>query len=171
MRITLALAFDERVFPTILNVLARQNARIFREQKLPMLYRSNVRYEREDTELWCDVINTYAQGVEDCDGLSAVRAGEIMAYGWRALHPDYLAPTNEVLRQHAASRATARFLPTGFAEAKRLNLRQIRAEVFLATRTAPGEGGLFHCLVRYRVNGRWYEDDPSARLGMYDRSS
>ena len=171
MRITLGVAFDERLFPTLLNVLARQNYRIHFEQRLPMLYRAGIRYQREDEELWLDVINTYAQGHEDCDGLSACRAGEIMAYGWRALDPEYLAPTDLVLKQHMATRSTGRFLRTGFADAKRLGLRRIPAEVFLSTRTEPGQGGLFHCLVRYRVNGRWFEDDPSARLGMYDRSS
>ncbi|HNC98489.1 MAG TPA: hypothetical protein PKW90_20325, partial [Myxococcota bacterium] len=27
----------------------------------------------------------------------------------------------------------------------------------------------YHCLVRYKLAGRWFYDDPSARLGMYGR--
>ena len=39
-------------------------------------------------------------------------------------------------------------------------------------RTGPGLRSIVFavcCLVRYRVGGRWYLDDPSARLGMLDR--
>ena len=38
--------------------------------------------------------------------------------------------------------------------------------VMLTTRSTPDAPGLYHCIVRYRVGGRWHRDDPSARLGM-----
>ncbi|MBK7759539.1 MAG: hypothetical protein IPI35_24710 [Deltaproteobacteria bacterium] len=111
------------------------------------MYQSGVVYKRETTETWSDYINLLAQGWEDCDSLAAARAGELLARGARALSSG----------------------DGGYKEAKRLKLRRIRAEVFLRTRSRPDEPGLYHCLVRYRVGGRWYFDDPSARLGMLDR--
>ena len=148
MDITVALAFSEQDAVSLLNWLARVNARILRENPgLPGVYESGVVYKRETTETWSDYINLLAQGWEDCDSLAAARAGELLARGARAL-----------------SRGDG-----GYEEAKRLGLRRIRAEVFLRTRSKPDEPGLYHCLVRYRVGGRWYFDDPSARLGMLDR--
>ena len=148
MNITVALAFSEQDAVSLLNWLARVNARILRENPgLPGLYASGVVYKRETTETWSDYINLLAQGWEDCDSLAAARAGELLARGARALSKG----------------------DGGYKEARRLGLRRIRAEVFLRTRSPPDEPGLYHCLVRYRVGGRWYFDDPSARLGMLDR--
>ena len=148
MDITVALAFSERDAVSLLNWLARVNARILQENPgLPGLYQARVVYKRETTETWSDYINLLAQGWEDCDSLAAARAGEILARGSKALSSG----------------------DGGYKEAKRLRLRRIRAEVFLRTRSHPDEPGLYHCLVRYRVGGRWYFDDPSARLGMLDR--
>src|SRR5690606_13148357 len=84
---------------------------------------------------------------EDCDGLAAARAGELMARGVDALRPG----------------------DGGYEEARRAALRAIPAEVMLRTRTTAREPGLYHCVVRYQVAGRWYRDDPSARLGMNGR--
>ena len=148
MNITVALAFSEWECVSLLNWLAGVNARILRENPgLPGLYRSGVVYKRETEETWSDYINLLAQGWEDCDSLAAARAGELLARGHRALRAG----------------------DGGYKEARRLGLRRIRAEVFLRTRTKPDEPGLYHCLVRYRVGGRWHLDDPSARLGMLDR--
>lgn len=148
MDITVALAFSEQDAVSLLNWLARVNARILRENPgLPGLYASGVVYKRETTETWSDYINLLAQGWEDCDSLAAARAGELLARGARALSKG----------------------DGGYKAARRLGLRRIHAEVFLRTRTAPDQPGLYHCLVRYRVGGRWYFDDPSARLGMLDR--
>ena len=148
MDITVALAFSEQDAVSLLNWLARTNARILRENPgLPGLYRSGVVYKRETTETWSDYINLLAQGWEDCDSLAAARAGELMARGAGALAPG----------------------DGGYKEAKKARLRRIRAEVFLRTRARPDQPGLYHCLVRYRVGGRWHLDDPSARLGMLDR--
>ena len=148
MDITVALAFSEQDAVSLLNWLARTNARILRENPgLPGVYQSGVVYKRETTETWSDYINLLAQGWEDCDSLAAARAGEILARGHRALRPG----------------------DGGYKAAKRKKLTRLQAEVFLRTRTKPDEPGLYHCLVRYRVGGRWYFDDPSARLGMLDR--
>lgn len=148
MNITVALAFSEQDAVSLLNWLARTNARILRENPgLPGLYASGVVYRRETDETWSDYINLLAQGWEDCDSLAAARAGELLARGQSALAPE----------------------DGGYREAKRRKLRRIPAEVFLRTRARPDAPGLYHCLVRYRVGGRWYYDDPSARLGMLDR--
>ena len=148
MLITLKVAFGEQAILRILNFLAKEDARIFRRYPdLPGLYESGVFYKRETRETWCDYLALLAQGHEDCDGLSAARAGELMARGWRALAPS----------------------DPGYRAARRLRLRSIPAEVFMTTRVRPGESGMYQCVTRYRVADRMYRDDPSARLGMHGR--
>ena len=147
MRIAVKLAFDENAALRLLNWLARENARILRRHpELPGLYDAGVVYRRERRETWCDYLNLLARGHEDCDGLAAARAGELLARGSRALRPG----------------------DGGYAEARARRLRSIEAETMLRTRTREGKPGLYHVIVRYRVGNRWYRDDPSARLGMYD---
>ncbi len=153
MNIVIRLAFEENAAVRLLNWLAGENAIIFSMRakngryKYKGVYQSGVRYQRESSEIWSDWIYTQLAGVEDCDALAAARAGELIARGARALTP-------------ADGDA--------FWHAKRIgNPGTFRAEVFLRTRTRPGEPGMFHCLVRYKVGNRWYVDDPSARLGMY----
>lgn len=149
MKIAVKLSFDEKAAVRLLNWLGRENARIFRTRPdLPGLYESGVVYRREAEETWCDYLNLLAQGHEDCDGLAAARAGELLARGWRAL-----------------GRGDG-----GHADSVRTKPDSIRAEVMLRTRSPQGRPGLYHCIVRYRVAGRWYRDDPSARLGMGRRS-
>ena len=88
MIIKVALTFNERDAVSLLNWLARCNARLLRERpRLPLLYRTSVRYGREEEETWSDFIQLLAQGWEDCDALAAARAGELLARGWRALSP------------------------------------------------------------------------------------
>lgn len=146
MRIAVKLAFDELAAVRLLNWLARENALLLRERpELPLLYESGVVYRREKNEVWCDYLNLLTQGHEDCDALSAARAGELLARGWTALAPG----------------------DPGYRHARNTRPASIRAEVFLRTRVRPGRVGLYHCVTRYRLNGRWLMDDPSARLGMY----
>ncbi len=146
MRIAVKLAFDEQAAVRFLNWLAQENALLLRERpELPLLYESGVVYRREKNEVWCDFLNLLAQGHEDCDALSAARAGELMAKGWKALAPG----------------------EPGYRYAHKARLASIRSEVFLRTRVRPGRVGLYHCVTRYRLKGRWLVDDPSARLGMY----
>lgn len=145
MKIAVKLAFDERGALRLLNWLAQENAIIVRAQpELPLLYDSGVVYRRELDETWCDYLNMLAQGHEDCDGLAAARAGELLARGANALRPG----------------------EEGHAEARRAGLATIPAEVMLTTRSRPDAPGLYHCIVRYRVGRNWHRDDPSARLGM-----
>ena len=145
MKISVKLAFDEQAALRLLNWLARENAILLRAQPdLPLLYDSGVTYRREVDETWCDFLNMLAQGHEDCDGLAAARAGELMARGVRALREG----------------------DEGFAAANAARSASIPAEVMLTTRSEPDAPGLYHCVVRYRVGSRWFRDDPSARLGM-----
>ena len=147
MIIKVALTFNERDAVSLLNWLARCNARLLRERpSLPLLYATSVRYEREEEELWSDYIQLLAQGWEDCDALASARAGELIARGWKALTPG----------------------DPGYAAAKAANLTTIPAEVALTTSVRQGEHGLYHCVVRYVVNGTVWFDDPSARLGMLE---
>ena len=145
MKIAVKLSFDEKAAVRLLNWLARENARILQSRPdLPGLYQAGVVYRREADETWCDYINLLAQGHEDCDGLAAARAGELLAKGIDAMRPG----------------------DDGFAEARRAGLSTIPAEVMLTTRSRPDAPGLYHCIVRYRVGRTWHRDDPSARLGM-----
>jgi hypothetical protein len=145
MRIAVKLAFHERAAVRLLNWLAQENARILRVQPdLPLLYDSGVTYRRELDETWCDYLNMLAQGHEDCDELASARAGELIARGVAALRPG----------------------DDGFEAAQRSRPASIPAEVMLTTRSEPENPGLYHCIVRYRIDGTWFRDDPSARLGM-----
>ncbi len=145
MIIKVALTFNERDAVSLLNWLARCNARLLRERpSLPLLYATSVKYGREEEELWSDYIQLLAQGWEDCDALASARAGELIARGWKALSPR----------------------DPGYASAKAAGLTTIPAEVALTTSVREGEHGLYHCVVRYVVNGTAWYDDPSARLGM-----
>ena len=145
MIIKVALTFNERDAVSLLNWLARCNARLLRERpSLPLLYATSVKYGREEEELWSDYIQLLAQGWEDCDALASARAGELIARGWKALSPR----------------------DPGYASAKAAGLTTIPAEVALTTSVREGEHGLYHCVVRYVVNGTAWFDDPSARLGM-----
>ena len=142
------LTFRETGAVSLLNWLGRENARqLVTDPNLPGLYDSGVRYRRETEETWSDYRNLLAQGWEDCDALAAARAGELVARGARAL-----------------GRGDG-----GYADATRLRLTTIPAQVFMRTRTERGRPGLYHCLVRYRVGATIHFDDPSARLGMLDR--
>ena len=145
MKIAVHLAFHEGGAVRLLNWLAGENARILRARPdLPGLYESGVTYVREQDESWPDYLNMLAQGHDDCDGLAAARAGELLGRGWRALAPD----------------------EPGYDAARQRRLKSIKAQVFLKTRSEPGSPGLYHCLVRYRIGRQTFVDDPSARLGM-----
>jgi len=145
--VTIKVAFGEQSLLRLLNWLADENRRILQAHPdLPGLYESGVYYEREKRETWCDYLMMLAQGHEDCDGLSAARAGELMARGAAALQPG----------------------DGGYREAKALGLTSIRAECIMTTRVKPGESGLYHCVTAYKVGANVYRDDPSARLGMLD---
>lgn len=65
--------------------IARHNARRIREKNLPPLYKSGVRYKTEGSpELWWDAEEILAHGHDDCEGLAAYRAGELINRGYDA---------------------------------------------------------------------------------------
>lgn len=146
MDIIVRLAFDERGSLRLLNWLAYENAIILTQRpELPLLYDSHVFYETETTETWSDCLSTLNAGVEDCDSLSAWRAGELMARGHRALHP----------------------WSDGYRYAQAHRPAHIAADCVLKTRSSTDRpGGLYHCITRYFLGSHTYYDDPSARLGM-----
>lgn len=153
MDILLKLVHNERYNVALLNGLARHNAALMGDRPdLPLLYESGVVYRRERIETWSDVVWTYRQGWEDCDALSAIRAGELIARGGQAMRPG----------------------DAGYERCHRL--KAIHAEVFLETpiETPENGPGTYHCVTRYQavLPGRarpdlpWFVDDPSLRLGM-----
>ena len=147
MKIMLKIAFGEQGILRLLNALRDENVREMRHylrlgHPLPLLYRSGIRYVRKAVETWCDAITANAVGVEDCDGLSAYRAAELVAVGGKALTPG----------------------DGGYEQGRKLP--SLPAEVYMTTRVPEGQTGLYHCVVRYKVGGKVYRDDPSARLGM-----
>ena len=146
MKVTINMAFSEPGALRLLNWLADENERILSEMPyLPALYDSGVQYRRETGgEVWCDYLTMLSRGHEDCDGLSAARAGELRARGYKALRPG----------------------DGGYRAAREQKLKTIGAWVMLKTRSPEDRPGLYHCIVRYKVGNRWYRDDPSARLGM-----
>lgn len=149
MDIIIRLAFHEHGALRLLNYLAYENAIIFVQRpELPNLYDSRVRYRREKREIWSDVLNTLRAGHEDCDALSAWRAGELIARGADALLP----------------------FDDGYKEARREKLTHIAADcIFKTPSDKKNPGGLYHCITRYWVGKNQYYDDPSARLGMNGR--
>ena len=143
--ILLMMTKTERGLVALLNFMAQHNAELLRERDdLPGLYESGVVYEREKTELWCDYLALLERGAEDCDGLAAARAGELIARGWSTLTP----------------------IDGGYEDAQRLRPSSIPAWVVLRTRGQHGQANLYHCITVYSVGGKLYRDDPSARLGM-----
>lgn len=146
MRVSVRLFFDEEAAARLSRFMTLENVAILRDRPdIPLLYRSHVVYRREAEETWSDCLTTLLQGWEDCDSLSTWRAAELRVNGWRALEPGY------------------RSWPVALANRP----RHIHAETEIRTRSPEGEVGNYHVLVRYRLGGRWFYDDPSARLGMY----
>ena len=139
--------WDEQEVLRQLQQLARRNARWLRlNRSTPLLYDSGVIYRTEAEETFRDVYNTLKNGDEDCDSLAAWRAGEILARGSAAFAPG----------------------DPGWSAVRRSGVKTtIPAEVMLTTRARAGTtGNMYHAIVRYQVNGKWIEEDPSERLGM-----
>lgn len=169
MDYTVRLAFAEGSALRLLNWLAAENARMIRalderallrgESGIPGIYESGVVYRPEAEEIWSDALMTMVEGHEDCDALAAWRAGELLARGAAALRPH---DPRDPVRYPGDG---------GFEEAMAQGLPSIPAEVYLSTNGEKFDTNLYHCVVRYNVGGRWYADDPSARLGMLSLGS
>ena len=75
------------------DAIARHNAKQIRTEGLPCLYKSGVRYKTEGSpEKWWDAKEILRHGHDDCEGLAAYRAGELILEGidakvWTRLIP------------------------------------------------------------------------------------
>ena len=147
LKISLNVVWGEKKAVRLLQWLANENAALMAAHPdWPLLYDSGVFYRREKgRELWLDVAGILEQGHDDCDGLAAARAGELMARGWKAMRPG----------------------DEGWDYANRHRPEHIQSEIYLRTRTTPDKPGLYHVVPRYKLGDTWFKDDPSARLGMY----
>lgn len=78
---------DNQALPVreVNQAIAFHNANRILSQGLPKLYSSGVRYKVEGApELWWDYEEQLARGHDDCEGLAATRAGELMLEGYDA---------------------------------------------------------------------------------------
>lgn len=78
---------DDQAMPVreVNQAIAVHNARRIREKNLPPLYKSGVKYKVEGSpELWWDAEEILRNGHDDCEGLAAYRAGELLAKGFDA---------------------------------------------------------------------------------------
>lgn len=78
---------DDQAQPVceINTAIALHNARRIKAKGLPPLYKSGVRYKTEGSpELWWDAEEILAHGHDDCEGLAAYRAGELINQGYDA---------------------------------------------------------------------------------------
>ena len=142
MKVDLRVPARPRAWLWILNALRTINAELIAgTASFPFLYYSPVVYRRESVERFATADQCLALGEEDCDSLSAWRAGELEALGWLAVFPF----------EDAHQWATY-YRPT-----------KIPARVVL-TQEGPTA---YHALVAYEIEGQTFYDDPSARLGMY----
>lgn len=66
------------------DAMARHNAKLIQARGLPPLYDSGVKYKTEEGEFWWDAQEILNNGFDDCEGLAAYRAGEILAAGGEA---------------------------------------------------------------------------------------
>lgn len=81
MIVTLA---DDRAYPVRVfgDAIAQHNAQQIRTRGLPGIYESGVVYQPEGSpELWWDAQEIINNGFDDCEGLAAYRAGELIAQG------------------------------------------------------------------------------------------
>lgn len=64
------------------NAIARHNAKQIEAKGLPRLYSGSIRYQTEGSpELWWDAEEIARRGHDDCEGLAAYRAGELINAG------------------------------------------------------------------------------------------
>lgn len=135
---------DEKVWVAILEGFVLANVVVISDPEFPgrLYHDTEVVYRTEGSETWSTADQVLAQGWDDCDSLATWLAASIRVYGSQALLPG----------------------TPGHTAAERYGVQ--KAQAYLETRVPKGARGLFHCLVRYQVNGTWYREDPSERLGM-----
>ena len=76
MEAHLSIPTDPRVVEAALEGLTRANVEILRKRRLPRLYKSGVRYQRERSEHWRPANVVLGDGFGDCEDLAAWRAAE-----------------------------------------------------------------------------------------------
>lgn len=72
---------DDKALPVceVNTAIAHHNARQIKERRLPGLYSGAIHYETEGSpELWWDAQKIAIEGHDDCEGLAAYRAGELI---------------------------------------------------------------------------------------------
>lgn len=122
--------------------IAVHNAKRMKLKNLPPLYRSGIKYQTEGSpELWWDAEEILAHGHDDCEGLAAYRAGELINRGYNA------QVWTRLVKMPAPEMG-------GSGKGGRL--------FHAVTRVVSGPGGK---PVR-AVDGTIPYDDPSSRLGM-----
>lgn len=84
MRARLTLPTDVRVIEAALEGLTLANVQILSRARLPRLYKSGVRYERDGVEDWRTADRVLLEGWGDCEDLSAWRAAERRLAGERS---------------------------------------------------------------------------------------
>jgi hypothetical protein len=77
------------------NRIAAINTQQIKRERLPKLYESGVRYGPENGDLWLDAIGIIRRGVDDCEGLAAYRAAELVNEGHVAGVWTRLVPTGQ----------------------------------------------------------------------------
>lgn len=75
---------SEKSLLWMLESLVNINRIELRKNKLPLLYKAGVRYERESTEIWRDAVTVYRDKWGDCEDLAAWRTAELRNQGKRA---------------------------------------------------------------------------------------
>lgn len=129
--------------------IAYHNANRITTQGLPKLYGSGVRYKVEGSpELWWDYEEQLARGHDDCEGLAATRAGELMLEG-------YDADVYTRLIQKPAASMGGR--PGG---------RLFHAITRVKGKWSGGQYGKGEYVGLLAPDGTPIYDDPSVRLGM-----
>lgn len=80
-RMVVAIDDDKALAVREINqAIARHNALRIKQKRLPPLYNSGVVYKPEGSpELWWDAEEILRRGHDDCEGLAAYRAGELIA--------------------------------------------------------------------------------------------
>ena len=76
---------SEKTLLWLLNALVQTNREELKTNKIPPLYKSGVRYEREEqTEIWKDCVNILRDGFGDCEDLACWRVAELQNNGKKA---------------------------------------------------------------------------------------
>jgi hypothetical protein len=71
-----AEAQREIALALLLEGVVRLNCYLIKRHNLPSIYDSGVRYKRDGSEDWLNVLEIIKRGYDDCEGLASARAAE-----------------------------------------------------------------------------------------------